>query len=125
MVMDHYLIVKEWVPNFDSMKDTPEKVIVWVRFPCLPMEYYDSSFLFRVGKRIGKLIRADSTIILTTRGKFASMCVEVDITKPLLAKFSLRQKVRRIEYEEIHLVCFKYVIYGHSSETCGAERQRS
>lgn len=38
MVMDHYLIVKDWVPNFDPVADTTEKVLVWVRFPGLPLE---------------------------------------------------------------------------------------
>lgn len=42
MVMDHYLIVKEWIPNFDPMKDkTEKKIIVWVQFLNLPMKCYD------------------------------------------------------------------------------------
>lgn len=96
MIMDHYLIVKEWRPNFDPMMDKTEKVIVWVRLPDLPMEYYDHTFLFRVGKQIGEPMMIDSATSLTSRGKFARLCVEVDITKPLLAKFWLRRKVRRI-----------------------------
>lgn len=118
MIMDHYLIVKEWSPNFDPMTDKTEKVIVWVRFPGLPMEYYDNEFLFRIGEKIGRPIRIDSATSLTTRGKFARLCVEVDITKPLLAKFWLRRRVRRIEYEGMHLVYFKCGIYGHGSDAC-------
>lgn len=38
MVLEHYLIVKEWVPNFDPSTDTTENVIVWVRFPCISAE---------------------------------------------------------------------------------------
>lgn len=45
MVMDHYLIVKEWVPNFDPVLDTTEKVIMWVRLPGLSAEYYNRIFL--------------------------------------------------------------------------------
>ena len=41
MVMEHYLIVKEWSSNFDLMMDSTKRVLVWVRFPCLPIEYYD------------------------------------------------------------------------------------
>lgn len=33
MVMDHYLIVKEWIPNFDPFKDNIKKEIVWIQFP--------------------------------------------------------------------------------------------
>ncbi|XP_031091112.1 uncharacterized protein LOC115996110 [Ipomoea triloba] len=94
MVMDHYLIVKEWVPNFDPLQDKTEKVLVWVWFPSLPMEYYNFSFLNKVGKEIGKPIKIDESTGLVSRGKFARMCVEVDITKPLLSKFSLKENVR-------------------------------
>lgn len=30
MIMEHYLIVKEWRPNFDPFADKTEKVLVWV-----------------------------------------------------------------------------------------------
>lgn len=122
MIMEHYLIVKEWMPNFDPYTDSTEKVIVWVRLPDLPIEYYDHDFLFRIGEKIGKPMKIDSATSLTSRGKFARLCVEVDITKPLLAKFWLRRKVRRIEYEGIHLVCFNCGIYGHSQDACNKER---
>lgn len=121
LVLDHYLIVKEWYPDFDPMTDRTEKMIVWVRFPGLPLEYYDNELLFRIGEKIGRPIRIDSTTSLTSRGKFARLCVEVDITKPLLAKVWLRRKIRRIAYEGIHLVCFKCGMYGHGSEMCNRD----
>lgn len=44
--------------------------------------------------------------------------MEVDIIKPLKSKFSLKIRVRTIEYEMIHLVCFNCGIYGHHKENC-------
>lgn len=121
LFLDHYLIVKEWYPDFDPMTDKTKKMIVWVRFPGLPLEYYDNELLFRIGEKIGRPIRIDSTTSLTSRGKFARLCVEVDITKPLLAKVWLRRKIRRIAYEGIHLVCFKCGMYGHGVEMCSRD----
>ncbi|XP_031124352.1 uncharacterized protein LOC116027066 [Ipomoea triloba] len=118
MILDHYLVVKEWHPNFDPLTDKTEKLIVWVRFPCLPIEYFNFVFLEKVGKKIGKPIRADISTDMATRGRYARICVEVDITKPLLAKFKLYNRVRRIEYEGIHLVCFGCGRYGHKKEAC-------
>lgn len=46
------------------------------------------------------------------------MSVEVDITKPLLAKFKMQSRVRTVEYEGIHLVCFGCGIYGHWQDAC-------
>lgn len=118
MIMEIYLIVKEWRPDFEPHRDTTEKVLVWVRFPDLPLEYFDSNILFRVGEKIGKPIRIDSATTLISKGNFARLCMEVDITKPLLSKFWLRKKVRKIEYEGIHMVCFKCGIYGHNAGSC-------
>lgn len=58
--------------------------------------------------------------IIGSRGRYARILVEVDITKPLLSKFKLKNKIRIIEYEGIHLVCFKCGIYGHRKEACSS-----
>lgn len=111
MVMDHYLIVKEWVLNFDTLRDTTEKILVWVRFPSLPMEYYNFSFLNKVSKKIGRPIKIDDATSLVFKGKLARMCVEVDITKLLLSKFILRGNICWVEYEGLYLVCSNYGVY--------------
>ncbi|XVF70860.1 hypothetical protein PTKIN_Ptkin11bG0196300 [Pterospermum kingtungense] len=72
----------------------------------------------KVGAKIGRPIRFDQATDLVSRRKFARLCVEVDITKQLLSKFKLHRRVRRIEYEGIHLVCFSCGVYGHRKETC-------
>ncbi|XP_075489651.1 uncharacterized protein LOC142528490 [Primulina tabacum] len=59
MIMDHYLITKEWSPNFNPLADNTEKLLAWVRFPCLPIEYYDQEFLMKVGSKIGRPIKID------------------------------------------------------------------
>ncbi|XP_019174968.1 PREDICTED: uncharacterized protein LOC109170322 [Ipomoea nil] len=46
------------------------------------------------------------------------MCVEVDLTKPLLSKFTAKMKVRRIEYEGMYQICFHCGVYGHAAEAC-------
>ncbi|XP_031116887.1 uncharacterized protein LOC116020559 [Ipomoea triloba] len=120
-VLDHCLAVKEWEPDFDPMRDTTQRLLVWVRFPCLPIEYYDYDFLMRVGDMIGKAKKVDHATSMASRGLFARVCVEVDITKPLLARFTLRNKMRTIEYEGLHLVCFKCGMVGHRREGCKQE----
>ena len=48
-----------------------------------------------------------------SRGPYARICVEIDLLKPLVAKFKMRRRVRRVEYEGLHLVCFGCGLYGH------------
>ncbi|XP_031120285.1 uncharacterized protein LOC116023425 [Ipomoea triloba] len=118
------LAVKDWEPDFDPMRDETQRLLVWARFPCLSIEYYDYEFLMRVGDMIGKAMKVDPATSMASRSLFARVCVEVDITKSFLAWFTLRNKMRTIEYEGLHLVCFKCGMVGHWKEGCKlAEKQ--
>lgn len=119
--MDHYLVVKEWVPNFNPRNTKTDKLLVWVRFPALPIEYFDDDFLKKIGKEIGRPIKIDTTTSLVSKGRFARVCVEVDLTNPLLSKFTVGDMVVPIEYEGIHMVCFSCGIYGHKQGQCAKE----
>lgn len=92
MVLDHYLVVKKWRPNFQPTSDKTEKLLVRVRFPCLPIEYFNGFILQKIGEKIGRPIQIDQTTGMASKGRFARMCIEVDITKPLLAKYKLRKR---------------------------------
>ncbi|CAN1120338.1 hypothetical protein LINPERHAP2_LOCUS151 [Linum perenne] len=47
----------------------------------------------RIGDRIGRTVRIDHTTLEGSRGNFARICVEVDLSKPLLSKYRLRRRV--------------------------------
>lgn len=66
-----------------------------------------------MGEKIGRPIRANHNTGVAARGRFARLCVEVDLTKPLLTMFKVRKRIRRIEYEGLHLVCFSCGVVGH------------
>ncbi|XP_019155091.1 PREDICTED: uncharacterized protein LOC109151955 [Ipomoea nil] len=116
LVLGHYLISQEWVPNFVPKNNKVRKMLVWIRFPAFPNE-----FLKRIGMQIGRPIRVDTTTSLASKGKFARVCVEVDITKPLVSKFVLDFQEWPIEYEGFHMVCFDCGLYGHRQDQCGKE----
>ena len=46
------------------------------------------------------------------------MSVELDITKPPLSKFKLRDKIYHIQYEGLKLICFNCGKVGHIKEAC-------
>lgn len=62
------------------------------------MEDYDEEFLLNLGSQIGKVVRVDATTASASRGLDARMCVEVDLTQPLLSKSRLIQKIHKREY---------------------------
>ncbi|CAN0826632.1 hypothetical protein LINGRAHAP2_LOCUS743 [Linum grandiflorum] len=52
------------------------------------------------------------------RGKYARVCVEVDLTKPLLSKYLLEGKKYLIAYEGLHGLCTICGMYKKSSDLC-------
>lgn len=78
----------------------------------------------RLGEKIGEPKNIDEATSLVSRGKFPRMCVKIDITKPLVSKFILRRKVRRIEYEGLHLICFNCGVYGHTIDQCKKDDEK-
>ncbi|XP_058733917.1 uncharacterized protein LOC131605593 [Vicia villosa] len=117
-IYDHYLTVKDWRPNFKSESDTIDEVAVWVRISGLPIEYYDPRALTEFGNRIGRTIKVDKTTIKQERGKYARVCVAVNLTKPLLAMFKIKGSSYKVEYEGLHMLCLVCGRYGHYKEGC-------
>ena len=72
----------------------------------------------QVGAKLEKPIKIDEATSLVSRGHFAKKCVEVDLSKPLVSRFKLGRRIRRVEYEGIHLICFECGMYGHRREAC-------
>lgn len=122
IILGHYLTVQEWRPNFHPHKNELSKLLVWARFPAIPIEYFEEEFLVKIGKQIGRPVKVDTTTSLVSIGKFARICIEVDLSKPLLSKFTLEDEVLPVVYEGIHMVCFSCGIYGHKQGQCGIEQ---
>ncbi|CAN1182282.1 hypothetical protein LINPERHAP2_LOCUS35875 [Linum perenne] len=122
MVADHYVVCEDWWPYFRPEESSLSTLRVWVRLPGIPLEYFDYSILKRIGDRIGKTVRIDHITLEGSRGNFARLCVEVDLSRPLLSKYHLRRRVRRIEYEGLHTICFQCGCYG-DEEACCPEKE--
>lgn len=92
---------------------TISSLLVWVIFRTLPVEYFKESQLQEPGNQIGHTIIVDSTMLATTTGKFAQVCVKVDLKKPLKARLKMRGKYWKLQYEGLHEICFLCGKYGH------------
>ncbi|KAF7844636.1 putative RNA-directed DNA polymerase [Senna tora] len=119
LIADHYLIVQRWRPNFDPYNGNEvTKIAAWVRVPNLPLEFYNAKCLCRVGNLIGKTLKIDPTTSITSRGKFARICVEINLKKKLVPHVVIRGRCYGVEYEGLHLICFHCGKYGHQKGQC-------
>lgn len=63
------------------------------------MEFYTEKWFWIAGNQLGKTIRVDDTTLATTRGKFAGVCIEHDLTKPLHSRYQMRGREWQMQYE--------------------------
>lgn len=105
LIYNHYLTLKEWSPNFRTSKDNVMQLVVWVRISGLPIEYYDQRVITFISNKIGKPIKVDKNTLSREMGKYTRLYSQVDLTKPLLAIFSIKGRHFKVEYEGLHMLC--------------------
>ena len=118
VIMNHYFTVREWEPNFKPLEAKPTSTAVWIRFPELPIEYFELKPMFRIAQMLGKPLKVDFNTAMSKRGKYARVCVQVDLAKPLVPAYMLAGKKYNAVYEFIHQLCFKCGKVGHRVELC-------
>ncbi|CAN1797710.1 hypothetical protein LINPERHAP1_LOCUS21390 [Linum perenne] len=72
----------------------------------------------RIGNCIGKTVMLDLATTEGARARYARVCVEVDISKPLLGKYMIENRTFLMEYESLENICTSCGFYGHKSAEC-------
>lgn len=118
MIFDHYLAVATWSPEFISPAARVKKTLAWIRIPGLNVVFYDESYLMSAARAIGRPVKLDKSTLRAERGRFARICVELDLDKPVVGKICLENFWYKIEYEGLHVICTKCGCYGHRYREC-------
>ena len=82
------------------------------------MEYYHRDSLLHIGSGLGPVLRVDFNTAAGTRGRFARICVQIDLDKPLARTVRVGKTRLAVIYEGIGLLCFHCGRIGHRSELC-------
>lgn len=93
-------------------------IAIWIRLNELPIEYYNAEALHLIGKAIGNVLRVDIHIAAEARGRFARLCVQVDVMKPLVTTIMIGKLEQSVSYEGIQKFCFDCERLGHKRENC-------
>ncbi|GAA0145571.1 hypothetical protein LIER_05740 [Lithospermum erythrorhizon] len=112
-----FLATRLWEPNFNPHSTTTKSGAVWLRLPSLPVEYYDIEILKDVGSQVGTLLCIDTRTVNNERGRFARICVQIDLDKPIIPSIIIGNHSQNILYENVHL-CFECGLLGHDSLNC-------
>jgi len=116
------LVLIPWVPFFDPFSVPITRVDQWIRIPRLPWEFWESSYLAELLKPVGSVINIDQNTLLRLKGKFARVCVNIDVTKPLPGSVTIARAEGGLRvpliYEGLHEVCPLCGGDSHQLNTC-------
>ncbi|XP_028807535.1 uncharacterized protein LOC114762238 [Neltuma alba] len=118
LLYDHYLCVQPWKADFEPDEERITKISAWIRIANLPLDYYDHGVLHVLGSQIGRVLKVDLNTAKRKKGRFARICVELDLNVPLHPLILVNRKAKRIQYKGIHLICFSCGRYRHDAEHC-------
>ncbi|XP_024200319.1 uncharacterized protein LOC112203614 [Rosa chinensis] len=112
------LVVQKWRPDFDPMIANIGKMALCVRICGLPVKLFKNYTIAAIGKIFGTVVKVDQVTIGQARGKFAHVCIEVDLSKPLRPFVEVEGVAYGVFYDGISIICFECGCYGHVKDKC-------
>ena len=64
------------------------------------------------------MLQIDSQTAMEARGRYVRLCIQLDITKPLINTVLIGRFEQSVVYEGIHRLCFSCGRIGHRKEAC-------
>ena len=111
--------------SFRPTEDRFDKLAAWVHYPELPVEYNDKEALHSIASKVGKPIRVDYATNNLTRARYARVCVEIMLEKPILTRVWVGNHWQAIIYENLHILCFHWGRIGHQKAQCAGWKDES
>lgn len=104
------------------------KIVVWVKLLDLQLQYYNESSLYHICSVLGNVLRICPGTISLTQQRYARVCVELDVSKPMLDKVFVGTSkehgcLQSIEYEGNNTYCSYCGLLGHVVGLCRKKAQ--
>ncbi|XP_039145598.1 uncharacterized protein LOC120282820 [Dioscorea cayenensis subsp. rotundata] len=111
-----------WRPFFELTFVKLSTAAVWVQLHNLPVELWDGESLDNITSHLGNLLKVDEFTLKLTRSKFARVCIEIDLSKPICRGFWVGDDTHRVFvvvlYERLPTFCYSCGIIGHGTNSC-------
>nr|XP_033513303.1 uncharacterized protein LOC117277970 [Nicotiana tomentosiformis] len=124
-IFGHFLSVQRWEPDFVSSTAKQTFTAIWIRLPHLPTGFYDGKVLKTVDNTVGRLLKVDACTSATLQGRYARLCLELPLNKPMKPFVLIGSHKQQILYKGDKLLCKNCGHLGHSTEQCTNARQQS
>lgn len=84
---------------------------------------FDDVQLLGIAKSIGKPVKVDTSSVAGINGRYARVCVELNLEGKLAPNVLVWGHKQPVEYEGLHKICFKCGRHGHKKEHCEPLRE--
>ena len=106
------------MPDFDATTNRVDRIVAWIRLSGINIHFYHKTIIRRLGQIVGPVIKIDYLTAAAQREKFARIVVQLDLEKPLVSQFNFEGRVQKVEYENLHLICFCRGKFDHYQDAC-------
>jgi len=116
--------LRRWETFFDPFSATIQRIDQWLKITRLPLELWEEDILKQLLQDVGQFLKVDDITLNRSKGKFARVCLNIDITKPLRGSLFIpipnqsRPLEVPISYEGLHEVCAMCGSDAHELEAC-------
>lgn len=111
-----------WREDFHPLTEKIVSAPVWLRFEALPQEYWHEQILESLANCFGKFLKIDEFTLRNEKARFARVCVEVDLSKPLKVGARIgppgRLFFQSVAYENLPVFCYNCGHIGHHVSSC-------
>ncbi|PKU74865.1 Uncharacterized protein MA16_Dca005056 [Dendrobium catenatum] len=128
MVAGNIIGLDRWSPSFSIDRMNGLSSPIWIRFPKLPLMYWDPSNLSRMAAMVGNPLWMDEHTSNWGKNSYARVCVRIDFSQKLTSGFWINGRsgrfFQRIQYEGLPQICFHCGHIGHNMEHCRTKSQQ-
>ena len=117
-VGDQYLHVQAWEADFHLHIAKITYTAVWICLEQLPIGYYHLEFLKHVRHKLGKLLKVDAITSAAIRGRYARICVQLNMTNLLPKRVKIGTFWQDIVYENLPMMCYRCGRLGQREPQC-------
>lgn len=99
------------------------KAITWVRIFNIPPQFYRESILLQIAQCLGEPIKTDASTYWRERGRYARLCLQVDVSKPIENDIIINDRRYVVVYENIPSLCYSCGQADHTTTVCSNARK--
>lgn len=116
------LQISPWKPFFEPTFAKLNTAAIWLQLHNLPVELWEGETLETIVSQFGTLLKVDDFTVSMSRSKYARVCVEIDLSKPLCRGFWIGDDMNKVfvvvMYERLPTFCYTCGMVGHGSSSC-------